>query len=343
MRLSQHYNQIPVLLKIIFTVAFISFLLNFNLAYSLNSSNSQISNNKKEAYIQNYSSYVDLNKNVVIIGSVAKSDNQSLPIEVTLGVNAYNNLSKRFETITEHPFDNPLYKKDSSVPFKFVLNSSTYSLKTDSVPFIYSLKSVKLPYIKYNTFKLSYPVQPQGPLKQLLGNVTNDGLDTINNLTLYASVHDKKGAQIDSVRTLIPTVKSHETVNFTFSPNPAIKDNVYYYSCVGGDLKNLSTDQYENIHVTPSKTLGYKFTGLMEVNSVHYDKNTHQFDLKLNNMYPSLGSLSFKLIPGQKSPVSVLMDGVASTSAIVKNDSNSTSLELSIPQGNHEILLSGIE
>ena len=45
------------------------------------------------AYIKNYSSYLDGDNNIVIIGSVAKSDYQIYPQNVTVGILAYNNIT----------------------------------------------------------------------------------------------------------------------------------------------------------------------------------------------------------------------------------------------------------
>ena len=55
------------------------------------------------AYIKNYSSYLDGDNNIVIIGSVAKSDYQIYPQNVTVGILAFNNSTAVMKSLLKNP------------------------------------------------------------------------------------------------------------------------------------------------------------------------------------------------------------------------------------------------
>ncbi|HYO06818.1 MAG TPA: hypothetical protein VER14_07525, partial [Phototrophicaceae bacterium] len=247
------------------------------------------------------------------------------------------------EVLTEKPYNPILYRNNDPFPFKFVINSTKYSLSGDSIPFIYKNENVTGSFTKINTFELDYPVIPQGPSKELYGNITNTGPLQINSLTLLAIANDNKSSQVDSVKTLIPVLKPYETIGFTFTPDPAIKDRVHYYTCVAGDAEDMVVGKYKMFDVSNSTALGYKYSGMMVLDALNYNKSNHQLNMKLNNVYPISGSLSLQLMPKQINPISVYLDGKLFESATIKQLENMVQVDMSVPQGPHEIVLPGIE
>ena len=334
-QLPNKQNRVSISLIISTVIIFVTFLI-----FTMMSTNAQAQvlqgNSNKGFYIQNYSTYQDLDKNTIIVGSVAASHNLTLtsPVEITLGLNVYNDSSKRHDIIKEHPFKRLTYDIDEPVPFKFTINPTKHQVKSDSVPFIYNIKKAESQSPKINTFTLKYNETLLGPSKELYGTVRNTAPNTIKNLTLFAIVHDKNGAQVDSVKTKIPIIEPQETVNFSFVPDKAIKDLVLTYSCVGGELEDLNSYHIINMH--PNKTLGYKFSGLMEINSLNYDNKTDQLSIQVNNLYPVASSLSLQMKPEQQNLLSIKMDGHNLDSKIT-NGNNTTTVDLAIPQGKHEI------
>jgi hypothetical protein len=295
------------------------------------------------AYVKNYSSYFDVDNNIIIIGSVAKSENQIYPQNVTVGVLAHNNLTARNEIIAEKPYNTILSKNNEPFPFKFKLNSTIFPLAADAAPFILASENVSVPTTKLNTIKLDYPVIPQGKNKELFGNITNTSPIPLNNITLFAIVNDRNSTQIDSARTFIPALNPYEKVQFSFTPDPAIKDRVYFYSCVGGDIDDMKIDEFKIVNLSPTKILGYKFSGLVQIDSMNYNDSSKQFNFAINNIYPYPGSLSVELMPVQNSPISIMMDGSPYQAINLKNTANKTAIELSIPKGIHDIAILNIE
>ena len=294
------------------------------------------------AFIKYYASYVDTDNNTIVVGSVAKSDFQNFPQSVSIGLKAFNNITGSNEIITEEPYNSILSKDNEPFPFKFKINSTIFPEAVKSEPFIFESRNVSLPTTKLNTFKLEYPVIPQGNHKELYGNITNTGPIPLNNITLFAIVNDRNSTQIDSVKTVIPNMKPYETRNFMFVPDPAIENNVYFYSCVGGDIDDMKIDDFQIVNISSSKVLGYKFSSLIQIDYLNYNSSSNQFRFTINNIYPYPGSLSLQLMPIQQAPVAISIDGSSINTTSARNVDNKTLLDLSIPQGIHDIIISNI-
>ncbi len=335
-------NQIFISLKVLIVTFFVvAFLISFNIIYTNAQENTIKNNIPKNIYIHNFSIYQDLDKNTIIIGSIVAPQNLTLtsPVEVTLGLKVYNNFSKKYDIIREQPFRKVIYDINEPIPFKFTINPNKFHLNIDSVPYVYSIKKADAQSTRINTFTLKYNEAFLGPSKELYGSVQNTAPNTIKNLTLYAIVHAKNGTQVDSVKTIVPILKSQETINFSFTPSRVIKDLVSTYSCVGGSLQDINT--YQSINLNSDKTLGYKFSGFIEINSLKYDNKTDQFKIELNNIYPISAALSLKLTPEQKNPLSIKIDNHDYNSKII-NSNETSKIELFIPQGKHQIIIHGI-
>jgi hypothetical protein len=132
-------------------------------------------------------------------------------------------------------------------------------------------------------------------------------------------------------------------MQFSFTPDPAIKDRVYFYSCVGGDIDDMKIDEFRIVNISATKILGYKFSELVQIDSMNYNDSSKQFNFAINNIYPYPGSLSVELMPVQNSPISIMMDGAPYQPTNLKNLANKTAIELSIPKGVHDVAIVNIE
>lgn len=294
------------------------------------------------AYIKNYFQFLDQDDNIIVGGSVAKSSSQNFPQNVSVGLVTVNKLTGKAEILVEKPYNSILYKNDEPFPFKFKVNSTVYPDAMYSKPFIYMSENVTLPYTKLNTINLQYPVIPQGLNKELYGNVTNTGPFKLNNITLFAIVGDKNSTQIDSVKTFISILNPNETKQFTFVPDPSIKNLVYFYSCVGGNIDDMKIDEFKIVNITSSKVMGYKFSSLIQIDSLGYNDTTDLFNFTINNIYPYPGSLSLEVMPIQKVPIHSYIDEILVQDPRMRDTADKTLLELSIPQGIHTISLSNL-
>ncbi|MGN6347824.1 MAG: hypothetical protein ACTHME_08990 [Candidatus Nitrosocosmicus sp.] len=334
--------QTTIYFKIFITTLLTVFLfINLNVINANAQRNNIDNDNSPNIYVYNHAIIHDkLDKNVSIVGSVAGSNNlPPYPLEVTLGFDVYNTYSKKYETLIGQPFEKVIYDISHPIPFKFTINSSKYYFDSNSIPYVKSIKKADIHSTKINTFTLDYNESRLGPSKELFGTVVNTGPSILKNLTLYADVHAKNGSQIDSVKTIIPLINPQQKVNFTFTPDKAIKNLVFTYSCVGGELQDINA--YQTIKLNPQKTLGYKFSGFMEINSINYNNKTNSVKLEVNNIYPVSAALSLQLKPTQYAPLNILIDNHKFESQAI-NDSEKTTLDMFIPQGKHEIYIQGI-
>ena len=341
--MSKTYNHSLLFLYIATFITVMPILFFPSQVFSLTNESKFTVTENPRAFIKYYSSYVDSDNNTIIVGSVAKSDFQNFPQSVSIGLKAFNNITGSNEIITEEPYNSILSKDNEPFPFKFKINSTMFPEAIKSEPFIFESRNVSLPNTKLNTFKLEYPVIPQGNHKELYGNITNTGPIQLNNITLFAIVNDRNSTQIDSVKTVIPNMKPYETRSFTFVPDPAIENIVYFYSCVGGDIDDMKIDDFQIVNMSSSKVLGYKFSSLIQIDYLNYNSSNNQFRFTINNIYPYPGSLSLQLMPIQEVPLAISIDGSSIDTVSARNVDNKTLLELSIPQGHHDIVISNIQ
>lgn len=318
-------------------------IINFNIdsSYSLSKDN-RTSTTENETIVKDYSSYRDSSNNLVIVGSVIKQGNQSIPQNVTVGINVISNKNSSYEVLTEKPYSPIIYNNNEPFPFKFKIDTTKYSLSSESIPFIFKSENA-LPFTKINTFELNYPVVPQGPNKELRGNITNTSPLPIENLTLFAIVNDNKSKQIDSVKKLIPYLKPNQTINFSMPPDPRIKDDVYFYSCVGGNAEDMRVDKYKLFTISNYKVLGYRHSDMMQLDLLNYTESNDQLNFRINNLYPIPGALSIQLMPYQVNPITVYLDDKPYESTTKKYFDDMIQIDMNIPHGSHEVVFANIK
>jgi hypothetical protein len=76
---------------------------------------------------------------------------------------------------------------------------------------------------------------------------------------------------------------------------------------------------------------------------MNYNSSSKMFNFAINNIYPYPGMLSVELMPAQDDPVSIVMDGSPYQATTMRNIDNKTEIELSVPQGIHDIAILNIE
>ncbi|MDR4489778.1 MAG: hypothetical protein R2685_02600 [Candidatus Nitrosocosmicus sp.] len=313
-----------------------------NQSYATDNLNSNY-NNLNETVVKNYSSYLDSTDNLAIVGSVIKQGNISIPQNVTVGIKVYNDSTNSSELLTEKPYNPVLYNNNEPFPFKFTINTTKYSLDRNSIPFVYKSENITIPFTKINTFELKYPVIPQGPDREFRGNITNTSPLQINDLTLYAIANDNKSRQIDSVKITIPILKPNQSMVFSFVPDPAIKDKVYFYSCVGGNAEDMRVDKYKLFTISDYKVLGYRYSDMMQLDLLNYTQEDKELNIKMNNLYPIPGALSIQIMPYQFNPVMIYMDGIQHKPVTTKYADNMIQFDMTVPRGIHDIVLSNVE
>jgi hypothetical protein len=156
---------------------------------------------------------------------------------------------------------------------------------------------------------------------------------------VYASVHGEDMADIDSVKSnVIPVLRPGEEAEFVASPDPAVKSQVYYYSCAGLDpnapIATISTGD--------GGFIPYTLQTVSKISSMRYDNSTDSITFGITPYNPAGGKAEL-WIPqlSQNQTVTVLLDGEPSD-AQVRMDGKTVYVNMFVPPGQHQVHVQGV-
>jgi hypothetical protein len=220
-------------------------------------------------------------------------------------------------------------------PFKFKLEPGTEALGR---PYIASVEQVDAPL--YDTLVLDYDNMAVGEERVLRGTVTNTGDVEFHSVYVYASVHGEDMADIDSVRSnVIPVLRPGEEAEFIASPDPAVKSQVYYYSCAGLDpnapISTLSTGD--------GGFIPYGLQTISKISSMRYDNATDSITFGITPYNPAGGRAQLTLAQlSQNHTVTVMLDGEPYDGAEITKDGKTVYVDMFVPAGEHRVQVQGV-
>jgi hypothetical protein len=281
--------------------------------------------------IMDVTSFTDNIGSKNIVGTVENNDD--VPVQVVVGLNGTSGNNTGFRMITE-PYGKIIYPY-GEVPFKFKVSTSS-GLKLVGKPFVYQARNVNIPY--YNVVKLNYSNTPRQN-GSLIGSVKNIASFDVYDLTIYASAHNQSGAQIDSVSSHLPVLKSGQRDMFTVSPDAAVRSKVSFYSCFGVDFRTMNM----KINIGENRYITSNMTGLATIDDIKADPSTGSVIVNINNQYPVPGPLRLKIPQIVNSPtIFVMVDENLDRNAVMLLKGY-IYVDLNIPAGKHEVTISGIK
>jgi hypothetical protein len=285
-------------------------------------------------------SFRDSNGRINIIGVV--DNNGKIPVSITIGLNVVdnkkNNNAESVTTMTDPTYGKIIYPL-TGAPFKFVIDPNQ-SVK--GTAFISSIKQVPVPY--YNVLRLNYSNMPTGSDRALVGTAKNVGPFDLHDVSVYASVHDKNGIQIDSVKSnVMSVIKPGQEVAFTAIPDSAISPHVFYFSCAGVSLNNAPMTILD---IGKGQSISYDINGVVSISDFKYNAATDSIVFGVKHYNPDGGPMSLKIVRNSgntSSAVSIVMDGKLYKEASLKTmDSKTVHIDLFIPSGEHNVQVKGI-
>jgi len=313
------------------SVLYYSPIVLFVLLFYLSSGTPSHALKTGDALITDVGSYVDKAGSTNIVGTVENKD--SVPIHVLLGLNTTNSNMKTISVA--EPYSKIVYPY-AEVPFKFKIPFSS-DVMLMGKPYVYQLNEVRVPY--YDVLRLNYSNIPMAN-GTLIGSIKNIASFDLHNLSIYASAHNKTGAQIDSVTSgLIHVLKSGEKAFFSVSPNPVLESKVAFYSCFGVDFSTMNM----MLNIGNNRYIIANMTGLATIDNIKPDPSTGTVKIYMNNEYPVPGPLRLKIpqwIGG--STIFVTMDGTLFKQAVTTSN-GFTLVDLNVPGGKHVISINGIK
>lgn len=273
------------------------------------------------------SSFVDSEGLLNVVGTVRNF--ADVPVQVTVGVETDDG-----RTLQAPTYGRVIWPLTDS-PFKFVLDRGTNA----SDPFIVDVKEVDAS--NYNSMLvLNYGSMAVGEERAFVGTIENTGQFDVYNVSVFAGVHspDHK-SQLETVRSnVIPVIKPGETVQFTALADPAIRQDVLYYSCAGLDYD----DPITTIKTGDGRFIAYNMNAVAQVSSLRYENSTDSIAFGIRPYPPNGSPLSLKIPQfSQNQTVMVMLDGELHD-ASVRGDGKTLNIDFFVPQGDHQVEIQGV-
>ena len=282
-------------------------------------------------------SFLDSHGKLNVVGVV--NNFGKVPISVTVGLNTAATTVDRSKDAPTFFIKQPIYGRiiypSTGAPFKFVILPQPVVI---GKAFIIDVKQISEP--NWNVLSLNYSNMPVGKEGALIGTAKNIGSFDLHNVSVYASVHSRNGTQIDSVRSnVIPIIKPAQQIAFIAKPDPAVKSDVFYYSCAGLDLDAPIT----TLVIAPGQFLPYDLRALARVSDLKYDNATDSINFAITYYSSTGGPLSLKIPQiSEKQSVSVIMDGTLYKKASVKMNGKTVFVDFFVPPESHNIQIKGV-
>jgi len=313
-------NHIIIVL-IIFLLTLCIFQFNYTPVYG-----------SEDIKISSGSSFLDSDGKLNIIGVVT---NYGVTSErVVVGLNIHNKIDDSNITLNDTTFSKIIYPGKES-PFKFKI-STDYDVL--GKPHIIQMKKVNDPF--YNVIIQNYSNFPVGQNKELVGTLKNTGNVVMQNISVYASVHNKNGTQIDSIKSnSIPILKPGEVKSFSARPDNSIVKDANYFSCAGFDPNSpISTLDLGN-----GKFLAYGLESVAKISNFGYNKSTDSISFSADHYNPLGGIVTFKIPQlDNNHDVTIYLDDSGLKDQQITKNGKTIITNIFVPPNEHVIRIAGI-
>ena len=309
----------------LFALAFIGGLLLISLS-GLVQANAQT----PQVSIKEQTTFVDSSGRETVVGTVKNV--AMTPLEIHLSARATDgNTSAILDNTTTGRVVWPM----GEVPFKITAQPGTH---IESEAFVGQVRNVSAS--QYDFLTLNYTNMGVGTDRALVGTVKNTGPFDVHNVSVFASVHDSTGAQIDTVKSnVIPVLHPGETEQFVAAPDPSIKNKVLFYSCAGLDADAPIT----TVDTGTGAFIAFQLEAIAKISDFKYDDSKDGISVNVTPYGFDGGPFTIKLAQISKNPtIAVSIDNQVSKSAQVSSDGKTVSVSVFVPKGEHNVLIQGI-
>ena len=273
------------------------------------------------------SSFVDSEGRLNVVGTVRNSG--ALPVNATMGLPIEDESGIR--VVQEPTYGRVIWPLNDS-PFKFVVESGTVG-----EPFIMDVQEAYA--ANYGVIVLNYSSMAIGEERVFVGTVTNTAPFDIHNVSVFASVRSDNATQLDTVRSnVIPVLNAGEEQLFVAIPDPAVRSEVYYYSCAGVDYD----DPITTLDAGGGKFIAYSLNAVAQVSSLRYENATDSISFGIRPYAPDGGDLGLRIPQlSENQTVAVMLDGEPHD-ALVRGDGKTMYIDFFVPEGDHQVQIQGV-
>ncbi len=313
-------NHIIIVL-IIFLLTLCIFQFNYTPVYG-----------SEDIKISSGSSFLDSHGKLNIIGVVTNYGVTSE--QVVVGLDIHNKIDDSNITLNDTTFSKIIYPGKES-PFKFKI-STDYDVL--GKPHIIQMKKVNDPF--YNVIIQNYSNFPVGQNKELVGTLKNTGNVVMQNISVYASVHNKNGTQIDSIKSnSIPILKPGEVKSFSARPDNSIVKDANYFSCAGFDPNS----PINTLDLGNGKFLAYGLESVAKISNFGYNKSTDSISFSADHYNPLGGIVTFKIPQlDNNHDVTIFLDNLGLKDQQITKNGKTIITNIFVPPNEHVIRIAGI-
>ncbi|HJU78746.1 MAG TPA: FxLYD domain-containing protein [Nitrososphaeraceae archaeon] len=276
--------------------------------------------------------FVDSKGKLNVIGVVTNLGTTSE--QVTVGLDVQKNIDDSKTTLQDTTFSKIIYPGKES-PFKFKIDTDYDIL---GKPYLLRTDSTNEPY--YNIILQSYSNFPVGENRELIGTLKNNGSVMVHNISVYASVHDRNGTQIDSIESnIIPELKPGEVKPFSAKPDNTIVKEANYFSCAGFD----PDAPINTLDLGNGKFLPYGLESVAKISNFSYDNSTDSLSFNADHYNPSGGIVTLSVPQLDNNQViAIFLDNLGVTDPQISKNGKTITTNIFIPPNEHFVRISGI-
>lgn len=277
-------------------------------------------------------SFVDSIGKLNVIGVVTNLGTTSE--QVTVGLDVHHKIDGSKTTLRDTTFSKIIFPGKES-PFKFKIRDDYNVL---GKPYLLEMKNGKEPY--YNVIVQNYSNFPVGQNKELVGTLKNVGNVLVKNIHVFASVHDKNGRQIDSIKSnTISTLNPGEIKHFSARPDNAIASNANYFSCAGFDPNS----PINTLDLGNGKFLPYSLESVAKISDFRYNGSTDSISFTADHYNPLGGIITLKIPQLDNSHnVTIFLDNMGVQNGQVTKNGKTITTNIFIPPNEHTVRVTGI-
>jgi hypothetical protein len=228
--------------------------------------------------------------------------------QVTVGLDVHNKIDGSNTTLNDPTFSKIVFPGKES-PFKFKI-SRDYDVL--GKPYILETQMLNEPF--YNVI--------------------------VQNITVYASVHDKNGSQIDSIKSnIIPILKPGEIKSFSARPDNAVVKYANYFSCAGIALNA----PINTLDLGDGRFLTYGLESLAKISNFTYDKASDSISFIADHYNPLGGIVTFEIPQLDNTPnLKIYLDNIGQKDEQITKDGKTIFAKIFIPPKEHSVRITGI-